>query len=203
VSNLANLSPAEIDALWAEAMQPAWANLHKANALFATAAKYERAGGHYVAQGQRYRDRGNVLLARSREIREQVEPPFLAEWDARGGWTRAYVVPDGHIHKETCCHTLYPTTVISWLPEQSGLTEEEIVARAGVHACTVCYPSAPVAELRAAEAAAKKAAQCPGSGEYAQDARGRRYARCPHCGTSQNVTSRGLFRAHKPAPVQS
>jgi hypothetical protein len=70
--------------------------------------------------------------------------PFRAEYTRRGGWTRAFLVFDGHIHRSVNCTTCYDTTRFGWLPAMSGLTEEEIVAAAGADACTVCYPLAPV-----------------------------------------------------------
>ncbi len=72
------------------------------------------------------------------------------EFTRRGGWTRAYAVPGGHIHSSVACSTLYPTTVRYSLPQVSGMTETEIVNLAGERACTVCYPSAPVDVLRRA-----------------------------------------------------
>ena len=198
--NLEVLTPAEIDQLWIDATADSRMYWERANEQSLSANRYAKAGGHYKVQAERYAEKAKELREKSNELYREESAPYQAEWDRRGGWTRAYVVPDGHIHKSTCCHTLYPTTLISWLPDQSGLSEEEIVKHAGVHACTVCYPTAPVEELRAAEAAAKKAAQCPGSGEYVRSEKGmyRRYVTCPHCNKSVSKTSRGLLRAHKP-----
>lgn len=73
--------------------------------------------------------------------------PYEAEYARRGGWTRVIVVPGGHVHRWTGCHTLYWNTQQVWLPEWSGCDEGDIVEAAGDRACTVCYPSAPVAVL--------------------------------------------------------
>lgn len=70
-----------------------------------------------------------------------------AEYRARGGWTRAYIVLGGHVHSSTTCSTCYPTTAFGWLTELSGMDEAEIVKLAGERACTVCYPTAPVEAL--------------------------------------------------------
>lgn len=70
------------------------------------------------------------------------------EYDRRGGWTRAWLVTDGHVHRSRNCSTCNngeQPTRFCWLPEMSGKKEEEIVEAAGDRACTVCYPSAPVA----------------------------------------------------------
>jgi hypothetical protein len=77
-----------------------------------------------------------------RTYREAV--PFNTEFDRRGGWTRAFLVIDGHVHSSMNCGSCYPTTQYAWLPEVSGQDEAEIVDAAGEGACTVCYPSAPV-----------------------------------------------------------
>jgi hypothetical protein len=75
--------------------------------------------------------------------------PLHAEFERRGGWTRAFLVlnNNGHLHSSTSCSTTYPTTRWGWLPQESGKTEAEIVEGAGSDACTVCYPSAPVETL--------------------------------------------------------
>jgi hypothetical protein len=158
-SDLTALTPAEIDTLWANEMEPVWALQHEANRNATTAASYARYGGAHAKTAQRYENRATELRQQARELRDTIEPPFTAEWDRRGGWNRAWLVPDGHIHRSCSCHTLHPTTIVSWLPEQSGLAEAEIVANAAEMACTVCYPTAPVAELRVAAKAAKDEAK--------------------------------------------
>ena len=61
--------------------------------------------------------------------------------------TRAFVVPDGHVHRSMGCSTCYPTTEFGWVTELSGSTEAEIIEAAGSRACTVCYQNAPVDAL--------------------------------------------------------
>lgn len=205
MADLAKLTPAEIDALWLDARAPLDKLIFRKHDLLATARKYERAGASYAAQAQRYYERALELDERIDEARKPLAP-FDAEWKARGGWTRAYVVPGGHIHRSTSCHTLHPTTIVGWLPEQSGWDEAAIVEAAGVHACTVCYPSAPVEALRAAEAAAKAASECPGSRGYDYDRStyrqtsytGTGRAICSHCRQHIGTSKTGKLRAHKP-----
>ena len=91
-----------------------------------------------------------------RQIADLVEGPQAvldAEFARRGGWSRAYLVTDGHVHSnQNCssCHKGEFRTRFSWMIAYSGKTEEEIVKAAGERACTICYPSAPVAKgLRA------------------------------------------------------
>lgn len=79
--------------------------------------------------------------------------PYAAEYERRGGWTRAYEVvssPDGHIHRTTRCATTRFTTRFRWLTEVSGWSESAIIAAAGEMACTACYPNAPVDVLKRA-----------------------------------------------------
>lgn len=62
-------------------------------------------------------------------------------------WTRAYLVPDGHVHSNMDCSTCNKrgqATKFVRLPQYSGGNENDIVEDAGERACTVCYPSAPV-----------------------------------------------------------
>lgn len=76
--------------------------------------------------------------------------PLEQEFHRRGGWTRYYLVDNtnGHVHKDTRCSSCFPTTVYSWLIEESGMTAEDLVYLAGVQACTVCFPWAPVDVLK-------------------------------------------------------
>ena len=86
-----------------------------------------------------------------RELADLAEGPqreLDREFTRRGGWTRAYLVTDGHVHRSRQCSTCNNgefATKFSWMIDYSGKSEEEIVAAAGDRACTVCYPSAPVA----------------------------------------------------------
>jgi len=85
-----------------------------------------------------------VLVNRAERTKLKIE------FNRRGGWTRAFAVPNGHVHQSTSCGTCFPTTRFGWLPQVSGFNEAEIVELAGERACTVCYPSAPVDVLRRA-----------------------------------------------------
>lgn len=197
-TNLASLTPAEVDALWLDARQPINARQERLSETRTSIRRYEK---HNTRVPDYLSEREAQLLNEIAELLPSCAP-FQAEWDRRGGWSRAYVVPGGHIHRSTSCSSLHPTTLIGWLPEQSGWDEDAIVDAAGIHACTICYPSAPVDALRAAEAAAKKATQCPGSGTWDHDSSGLRYcsprAVCNHCRQTTSVTSTGKLRGHKP-----
>lgn len=108
--------------------------------------------------------------------------PLHAEYDRRGGWTRAYLVDnaDGHVHNTTACPTWNKgnyATRYHWLTELSGKPETEIVELAGERACTMCYPTAPVDVLKRpsklegpAQAAAREAAVKRAEEKAARDA---------------------------------
>ena len=84
----------------------------------------------------------------------EVEGKFEAEFHRRGGWTRSFLVTDGHAHRTNRCSTCHrggKLTPMHRFFEYSGMDEAEIVKRAGDRACTVCYPSAPVAKGLKAE----------------------------------------------------
>jgi hypothetical protein len=85
-------------------------------------------------------------LAAKAAIRDEARP-LNEEFVARGGWHRAFMVADGHVHSSMYCSTCNKgrrPTRFAWMVEYSGKDEAEIVEAAGWRACTVCYPSAPV-----------------------------------------------------------
>jgi hypothetical protein len=77
---------------------------------------------------------------------DEAARPLDAEFERRGGWTRAWLVLNtgGHVHRTMACRTCFPSTRFAWLTQLSGHDETEIVEQAGKAACTECYPSAPV-----------------------------------------------------------
>lgn len=91
----------------------------------------------------------DYLLAESRVrvITEKMEP-YEEEYKRRP-WPRAWIVPGGHVHRSNYCSSLHngrERTPIFVQVEYSGKTEAEIVADAASRACTICFPSAPVAK---------------------------------------------------------
>jgi hypothetical protein len=79
--------------------------------------------------------------------------PYNAEFTRRGGWSRFFLVTNGngHIHTSMYCDTCFPTTQFAWLPQYSGMTQEEIVERETYRCCTVCLPLAPAEQQAARE----------------------------------------------------
>lgn len=154
--NPTTMSPAEIDAQIAD-LGP---KQQKARDLADLYAKL-------VAEGQTYyADNVSRYEADAQRLAEQLAP-FYREFRRRGGWERAYMAAntDGHIHRSMNCSTCNNgryATRFNWLTRLSGSSEAEIIAAAGVHACTVCYPNAPVTPqmrkaAKAAEVAQRKA----------------------------------------------
>lgn len=86
----------------------------------------------------------------------------------RGGWSRFYLTQgsNGHIHSNTACSTCNKNgkiTIFGWLPDLSGLSEEDAVAKHGAILCTVCFPSAPV-HWTDGRGSAKEEGKCASSG---------------------------------------
>lgn len=136
--NLATATPAEIDTELAKIQARAYAlteqiyNLHRASQATRNDARRAKIAERIT---ELTTDR-NAILAET--------GPYNAEFNRRGGWTRAFVVQGGHVHRSTGCHTLHRDTDVAWLPEWSGRNEQEIVDKAKSGACTHCYASAPV-----------------------------------------------------------
>lgn len=130
-------------------------------------------------------------------------------FDSHGGWSRFFLVAGGHIHASTACSTCNKgktPTEFGWLTDLSALTEADAVSAHGALLCTVCFPSAPVewTNFYDTQAAAKKAAQCAGSGtwDYPRETARRGYAAgnygtCNHCGENVTLTSTNKLRSHQ------
>lgn len=154
----------------AQGLAYARAAVHRAAGDKQTGSSWDRNGRQWqmswadaVAAAQRIADTDETYIGRDAvkamerlaEAEQAVadvlaaQEPLHQEFYRRGGWTRAFIVQNagGHVHKDMNCSTCFPTTSYGWLPQVSGLTESEIVAKAGSDACTVCYPSAPVETL--------------------------------------------------------
>jgi 8-oxo-dGTP pyrophosphatase MutT (NUDIX family)/GNAT superfamily N-acetyltransferase len=95
------------------------------------------------------------------------------EFHKRGGWSRFFLVPDGHIHSSMQCHSCRPTTPFSWLPNLSGKSEGEAVEQHGPHLCTHCFKSAPTEWKR--DPAETRAEEKKKSGEYCEGGKASSY----------------------------
>ncbi|HTW07063.1 MAG TPA: hypothetical protein VME46_06125, partial [Acidimicrobiales bacterium] len=91
------------------------------------------------------RSRCETDMAEAGRLRQEADgiaaelQPYEHEYRRRP-WTRAFVVPGGHVHRSMDCSTCHPTTRFAWLPDYSGADEAKIVEDACERACTVCYP---------------------------------------------------------------
>lgn len=136
-------------------------------------------------------------IAAAHAVIEQLEQV----WRDNGRWSRFFMVPGGHIHSSTACHTLHVTTQIGWLPDLSGESEAEAVNAYGSVLCTHCFTSAPV-EWTTKAPKPVDPTLCPGSKNYVPGANLRLCSprgTCPECGQTVSVTSRGNARKHEPA----
>jgi hypothetical protein len=160
--NLTTATPVEIDTVLADLMTKAYAldmerdlNLKRAREIEDGVAK--RAAGNLSYSGSSWsQERADEYRAKADKIATQIivldeqARPLHEEFTRRGGWTRAFLATsaNGHIHSSRSCSTCYATTQFFWFTDLSGHDEAEIVAKAGSDACTVCYPSAPVNDLK-------------------------------------------------------
>lgn len=126
--------------------------------------------------------------------------PYEEEYDRRGRWSRYFRVlnGNGHVHRGRNCSTCYPTTRYGWLTTLSDCDEATMVAEYGHVACTVCFPDAPVEELRRAYDAAR---YCSNSGAYVElngnGWSGHTYKECSVCHKTIAVSRRtGKMRKH-------
>jgi len=141
----ANMTPVEVDTILAPLYGAQYALKYRIANAKASILKYAQHLGRRPLFDD-YADRLQVELeanqAKLAEVNAKIAP-LDAEYSLRP-WTRAFVVPHGHVHSSMYCTTCYPSTEFCWMPSYSGADEAKIVLDAGSRACTICYPSAPV-----------------------------------------------------------
>ncbi len=166
MTNLANLTPVEIDTLLAPIWERQMNAISRINnykrretEIFNTIEKIKK--GERVLRVATPLDGielmedlarlGRFIVAEGNKLAaaEAEAAPYEAEYQRRGGWNRVFLATssNGHAHNGaecSTCHNGQYRTGFSWLIQYSGKTESEIVADAGERACTTCYPSAPV-----------------------------------------------------------
>jgi hypothetical protein len=138
-----------------------------------TTAREYLPGGKYNLRGTSFQWERRVAEAQAKRpgLMDQYAAimaegaPHREEY-ARRPWTRFAICKSdgGHVHKmewfdSHLCSTLRPTSVMAWMPDFSGLTEDELIDRVGITACTVCFPSAPASPAWTRTAKAAKAEQ--------------------------------------------
>lgn len=219
---LTDQTPAQIDTVLAEI----WGRINAVQAEIKGYEKIAREATKCLRHGLRgYQSRLDYAKGKIAELQAKLPviqaeaDPFEAEFDRRGGWTRAFLCTanNGHVHRSLSCSTTRLTTQFMWLVDYSGKDEAQVVADAGCIACTVCYPSAPVEGLAMptkifaseearikAEKAAAAPADCAGSMTWDYDRNTARlgyysgnYGKCNHCGQNITVTTTNKLRKHK------
>lgn len=162
---LKGMTPSEVDELFAavwdrryellEDVYAAWNEVHYAVGDRRVSAQTWRLGHQEVQdkaagteRGRKALDRVNRAKGAVAELDGTVLAKLENEFGRRGGWSRAYLVTDGHVHSSMHCSSCnrgeFPTR-FSWMINYSGKSMAEIVEAAGERACTICYPDAPVA----------------------------------------------------------
>ena len=212
--DLTQLDPPEIDHLWTEAMQPAYAAYERLAATRASIRRYEKHGyRRETTSGPNQipaylTDRETEQEAEYEQARKASEP-FDAEYERRGGWTRYMIVinSNGHVHRithgrtGTSCPSLRWGTLYRPLWQLSGRDDAGVVSEFGATACSKCFPDAPV------ESKALPEGYCPGSGQNMDPDKPSRtgyytgnWGTCPVCGDHVTLTtSHGpRLRRHKP-----
>lgn len=105
-----------------------------------------------IAEGDKYalrnRDDYDAEMQKYATAREHLHA-IKTEFDARGGWTRYYLVvsSSGHVHRHMDCFTCNngkEPTSFALYPSLSGSTVAQAVAKLGATLCTHCFPEAPV-----------------------------------------------------------
>jgi hypothetical protein len=155
-STHAHTTPAQIDGELARIY--AAVNAHETQIASAakTVERIAAAAGSYAADyawnSPEAAAAARELITASTEAVEQLladAAPLEARYDAEQ-WTRYFLVDNsnGHVHTSTRCETCFPTTVFSWLHEQSGMSNAELVELAGGASCAVCFPNLPAEIMR-------------------------------------------------------
>lgn len=107
----------------------------------------EKRARESTGAARRVLDRLYGIKGEIAELDRTVLAKLENEFDRRGGWSRAYLVTDGHVHSSQRCSSCnrgeFPTQ-FSWMIDFSGKSHEEIIEAAGHRACSICYPDAPV-----------------------------------------------------------
>jgi hypothetical protein len=154
--NLTTATPVQIDTQLAAIDRQLFVAYQRLQSTAGWLAKVEQnIAGTNAYDALRYKD----YLPEARKLAEQAAKvvaeleaqaaPLHAEYDRRP-WTRAWMVMNtgGHAHRVTNCSTCFPTTRFGWLPQVAGMDQAQIIAAIGSDACTVCYPDAPVVDLK-------------------------------------------------------
>lgn len=163
-TNYGEMTPVEVDTILSESMfQVAkleqLVDAHKKNiesndtkvAGFSKPELVASDPGYWNKTIQRYKDAAST----SRQNLAELEPVLAGhqaviadceqEYRRRGGWQRYFLTQNsnGHLHSSMSCTTLYPSTVLAFIPAVSALTTEEIWEAAGSDACEICFPGNP------------------------------------------------------------
>lgn len=194
-----------VDEQIAAAWDVYWAHpWHAAVAKAQEAEKDARRYGYSADIMARRQQRAVEMRAKADELaagaREARAAAVALDQELYGGWQRFFQVQ--HLHASQHCQSFRPTTRVGWLPDLSGLTEPEAVAKYGAILCTHCFPTAPVEWTRGPQA---DPSVCPGSNRpydtTKTTGRERVYyspsGYCTECGQVVGLTARNSIKIRK------
>lgn len=169
IANITTMTPAEVDNILVGAMQASSRAEQMIDAVTDSNAKrtvslqsaLDAIANYSLSESEKTYWDGRVTkvkaeIAKGEEVIAEYTPQLEkargleaecnAEYYRRKGWSRFWIVinSNGHIHSSMNCTTCFPTTQYGWLPNLSGSTNAEVVELAGMSACTICFPDAPV-----------------------------------------------------------
>jgi len=213
--DLKTASPKEIDAvlaeMWGREQAAAFAAYRAEEGLKALEAKPPRLDSIPSENERRARSHSERLSSlkaeaeknRAAQAAARVEAePFEAEFKARGGWRRYFLVvssANGHVHRERNCSTCNYRTLYSWIVDLADCNERAMVEAYGVRACTTCFPDAPTdPNYREAAPDPSRCEGQPDRNAPGYDPR-RMWQRCAECGKGGRLSKHGRLPRHKRA----
>ena len=184
-SSFASLQPADIDVMWAPAMQTA--EYARANAAF-----YER-------QLQEGAPVTIASLERMQALMSEVDScqrPYRQEWDVRGGWSRYWIDQKGSVHSEReCAAKQCPQINPQLLPALSGWEKDQAIAHAKLAVCLKCMPEAKRnTSWMAARSAEKRQGYCAGAARKPKTNTNK--VLCAVCNKPAQLSPAGRVKAH-------
>jgi pyruvate/2-oxoglutarate dehydrogenase complex dihydrolipoamide acyltransferase (E2) component len=154
--DLTTATPVEIDTelarLWeAQSKADAYGASHRASL-----ADWDKRFGGSQPQYNSFREAAERYEAESAALAAEALP-YQEEY-LRRPWSRFFLVTNqnGHIHTSMSCSTCFMDTQFAWLPDYSGMSDQEIVAIEAYRCCTVCMPIAPAEQKAAAQKRSKE-----------------------------------------------
>lgn len=145
--NISTATPAEIDGEIARIQSLINGHHDTIEKAYNAITRYCRSNAEYYADAIAKAEAASADATNALPALVAEQLPLVNEFDARGGWTRWYLVEGGHLHYDVSAYrcSRINTTSHYWLTEYSGAPAEQMIELAGERVCTTCFPDAPVA----------------------------------------------------------